>query len=130
MIAKFLTELSVTPYAGDKWFLNTDLIYQTLHFGKPRIYVVPAIQFPTDLASIPWIVRPIVRKSADTHAAGALHDWLTWRNNSFKEKGKDGITRSDADKIFREALLVNGVPAWKATAMYNAVRAFSFMVKR
>lgn len=130
MTAEFLTKLVVTPYAKDKWYLEKELIYRTLHFGKPRIYVVPRINFPTDLASIPWIVRPIVRKSADTHAAGALHDWLTWRNNSFKEKGLDGITRSDADKIFREALIVSGVPAWKATAMYQAVRAFSFTVKR
>jgi len=127
---EFLTRLVVTPYAEDKWFLDKPLKYATLYFGTPRTFTVPAEVFPTDLASIPWLVRPFIRKSADTHAAAVIHDWLTYRNPKFKKKGLDGITRADADKIFLEALLINGVPPLKAHIMYNAVRAFSFTVKR
>lgn len=130
MTPQFLTPLQVQPYADDRWFLVTPLQYVTLHTGTAWVIEIPAHVFPTDLASIPWIVQLVIRKDAKTHAAAVVHDWLTYRNNRFKRRGKDGITRSDADKIFREALIVAGVPAWKATTMYHAVRLFSWSMKR
>jgi hypothetical protein len=130
MKAEFLTPLVITPYAEDRWFLDKPLKYATNYGGNHWVVTVPAHEFSTDLASIPWLFRPIIRKTADTHAAGVIHDYLCYRNNRFKEKGLDGITRSDCDKIFRECLIVAGTPAWKATTMYQAVRFFSWGFKR
>ena len=127
---EFLTPLVITPYEEDRWFLDKPLKYATIYGGTPWVVTVPAHEFSTDLASIPWLIRPIIRQDAETHAPAVIHDYLTYRNNRFKEKGLDGITRADADKIFREALIVNGTPAWKATAMYQAVRFFSWGFKR
>lgn len=127
---EFLTPLVVTPYARDRWYLDKPLKYLTTYGGTPWVVTVPAHEFSTDLASIPWIVQPIIRKDAQTHAAGVIHDYLTYRNNEFKKKGLDGITRADADKIFRQSLIVAGVPPWKATTMYHAVRLFSWSMKR
>lgn len=130
MISHFETVLQVQPYDKDHWFLLQSLKYHTLHWEYPKLIEVPAYVFPTDFASIPHFLRPIIRRTAATHRAAVIHDWLTWRNPKFKKRGEDGITRSDADKIFLEALLAGGVPRWKAYTMYNGVRLWSFIGKR
>lgn len=129
MTPLFHNPLRLQEYGKEKWFLTENFSYTTLHFGQPRKFTVPALVFPTDLASIPHILRPIIRRGG-THKAAVIHDYLTYRNPKFKERGMDCITRSDVDKIFYEALLTDGVPPLKAWMMYQAVRAFSFVAKR
>lgn len=125
----FHTPLQLEEYRKDRWFLVSDFVYTTYYAGHPMEIRVPANVFSTDLASIPHILRPLIRPRG-THKAAVIHDWLCYRNPHFKKRGLDGITRSDADKIFFEALIESGVPELKANAMYCAVRLYSFMVKR
>lgn len=124
-MAQFLTRLVLVEYDEEHWYLDEPLKYVTNRpFGFPWTICVPANSFSTDLASVPHIFRPIIRRGG-THKAAVVHDWLTYRNAHHDDKGLDNITRRDADKIFREALKVCGVPSWKVTVMYHAVRLYS-----
>lgn len=69
--------------------------------------------FITDLGSVPRI--PIIYDLLGDIAIEPyiLHDWLY---------SKGLVTRLMADQVLREALLLVGIPKWKATAIYLAVR--------
>lgn len=74
---------------------------------------VPA-GFLTDFASIPRVVWSVIGHPAGRYAqAAVLHDWM-YRSGS--------VRRSRADELFRESMLVLGVPAWQRWAMWAAVR--------
>lgn len=122
-MARFWGPLRLEEYRDEHWYVLEDLVYTTDTFLLPQNIIVPSY-FPTDLASIPHILRPIIRQ-AGTHKAAVLHDWLVYRNPNEYRLGSDGITRAQADRIFLEALLVTGVPKWKARSMYLAVRLYS-----
>ncbi|EDU8189745.1 DUF1353 domain-containing protein [Salmonella enterica subsp. diarizonae] len=75
---------------------------------------VPA-GFITDLATIPrifWILLPPDGKYAK---AAIIHDYLY--DNALR-------TKWEADRIFLDGMTVLGVPRWKRTIMYWAVRLF------
>ncbi|AXD71824.1 DUF1353 domain-containing protein [Salmonella enterica] len=75
---------------------------------------VPA-GFITDLATIPrifWILLPPDGKYAK---AAIIHDYLY--DNALR-------TKWEADRIFLDGMTVLGVPCWKRTIMYWAVRLF------
>lgn len=123
----FVNSLILQEYDADHFFLHQDFSYVTLHLGFPWKITVPAQVFPTDLASIPPPLRPLLRKFEASEAA-VIHDWLTYRNPNMNARGWDNITRKDADKIFLEAMLVSDPPVPVSTArlMYGAVRFYSF----
>lgn len=77
--------------------------------------------FATDLASVPrWLWWLFPRDDPRYAAAAVLHDFLyRWQSAS-----GDQFDRATADAVFLEAMLILGVPGWKAWAMYLAVRAF------
>jgi hypothetical protein len=133
VVPQFESELVIQEYTRDRWFLREPLIYTTLYLGFPWRIVVPATTanggFSTDLASIPHILRPVIRR-AGTHRAAVLHDWLCTRNGHFHKRGRDGINRRVADKIFYEALIASGVPQPKAWVMYHGVRMYSLVTTR
>ncbi|EDB0139754.1 DUF1353 domain-containing protein, partial [Salmonella enterica] len=75
---------------------------------------VPA-GFITDLASVPrifWVFLPPDGKYAK---AAIIHDWMY--DNALR-------TKKEADLIFLDGMTVLGVPRWKRTIMYYAVRLF------
>ncbi|EMA4827255.1 DUF1353 domain-containing protein [Salmonella enterica] len=78
------------------------------------IISVPA-GFITDLATVPrifWILLPPDGKYAK---AAIIHDYLY--DNALR-------TKYEADRIFLDGMTVLGVPKWKKTIMYWAVRWF------
>ncbi len=56
--------------------------------------------------------------------AAVLHDWLY---NVKQIMGKP-ITRKQADRVFREAMVVGKTPEWKTNLMYYGVRLFGWFV--
>lgn len=106
---------------GDEWVTLRDFSYWTdceeseaplSERCRTRI-VVPA-GFRTDFASIPRLLWPLIGHPAGRYAqAASLHDWL-YRNHL--------VSRAEADRIFREAMGTLGVPAWKRSLMWAAVR--------
>lgn len=82
--------------------------------------VVPA-GFVTDFASIPmglWNLFPPLGRWA---RPAIVHDYLYDRGGAV---GPRSYSRAQADAIFREAMAVVGVPAWRRSVMYVAVRVW------
>lgn len=116
-MAKFLSRLVVDKvkeargmFGRATWELRVPLVYESnlLHFT-----VLVPVGFVTDFASVPRL--PLVYGLAgDTgHKSAVVHDYLC-RTKTVK--------RSLADKVFREALEVEGVPSWRRNLMYLGVR--------
>jgi hypothetical protein len=77
-----------------------------------QTFTVPAGSL-TDFASVPRIAVAFLLTGDTAHEASALHDWLY---------GSHVVTRSVADAVLREAAIVSGVPAWRASLLYYGVR--------
>ena len=112
----FLTEFSSTWQPKTETFiLNRDLIYQ----GRDDLWTVP-IGFITDLASIPRLFRSIISKIGRHLRAAVVHDWL------YVEQ-PDGISRADADGVFRRIMREDEVGWFERWAMWSAVRSFGWI---
>jgi hypothetical protein len=89
--------------------------------------VVPA-GATTDFASIPWGLRNTFPPLGAWARPAIIHDFLYETRGSGVLDGVRWIsrpvdyTRADADAIFLEAMEVVGVPTWRRTVMYRAVR--------
>lgn len=92
--------------------LQSPLIYQSDVAG---IVITVPTGFITDLASIPRLpfIYILLAKVADL--PGVVHDFLYSTGT---------VPRAMADKVLREACLLTGVPAWKASMIYQGVRLF------
>lgn len=98
--------------AYGQWVLKDEAIYESDVGGT---VTVPA-GFKTDFASIPpWVPRRIADPAGHSRKAAVIHDYLCRTAESRKQ-------RALGDRIFREAMLVVGVPRWRAWMMWAAVR--------
>lgn len=117
-MSRFLTSLDVRLLSDAKnggsgaWSLVSPLLYESDVAGT--IIKVP-VAFETDFASVPRV--PVVFDAlGDTaHSAAVLHDYLYTTGE---------VSRATADAVLKEAAIVSGVPRWKATLMWFAVRTF------
>jgi hypothetical protein len=106
------------------WRLKETYLYEGAGFG----FAVPA-GFLFDLASIPrsawWAIAPFELSIV----APLLHDYL-YRSRGrpawILANGKREVTRKEADTIFSDVMLRTGVPAWRRTAAFQAVRLFGW----
>jgi hypothetical protein len=93
-----------------------------------EVITVP-IGFETDFASIPWGLWNLFPPLGPWARPAIIHDFLyaTHGSGIFGTRRTitrtDNYTRPEADGIFREAMGVVGVPAWRREVMYLAVRA-------
>ena len=76
--------------------------------------------FTYDGASRPSIFAPIIPRIGKNGGAALVHDFL------YKYGKKLNVSRYEADHIFYQQLVHDGVKPWKAKAMYLAVRAFGW----
>ena len=122
MKAKFPVPLSKTPFRTivdgvfqDAIRLNRDFFYaDSVHCDDTRI---PA-GFTSDGASVPrflWRLFPPFGKYLE---AAVVHDWFCVLGHA----GKSPIDSVTAAKVFKEAMIVCGVPKWKVHLMYLGVR--------
>jgi hypothetical protein len=77
--------------------------YYRYHSSRGTITVPTG--FPTDGASIPRIFWPILGPHGSYFGAAIIHDYLYARASN----GRHLMTRSDADKLFLEAMYNSGV---------------------
>lgn len=115
-MSRFLTPLQlerVEDTSADgrgTWKLLSDLVYES---DLAKITITVPAGFITDLASVPRIPLAFMLTAGTGHAAAVLHDCLYvyhW------------LTRKESDDVFHEALLVLGVPKWRAALMWAGVR--------
>lgn len=83
---------------------------------EERTFVIPA-GFESDGASVPRFFWRIIFPPLDHRAirAGVAHDWI-YRNQP------PGWTRKDADRMFRQFLIEDGLPKFRARLAYWGVR--------
>ncbi|NEX92226.1 DUF1353 domain-containing protein [Caulobacter sp. 17J65-9] len=91
------------------------LEYRVGSKDSDEVVVVP-VGFETDFASVPPGFRELFPQLGPWARPAILHDWL------YANRGLGRYSRADADRIFREAMEVVGVPAWRRALMYWAVR--------
>lgn len=92
------------------------LEYRVGSEDSPVVICVPA-GTETDFASIPFGLRNLFPALGPWGRPAIIHDYL------YATRGEDGrFTRLQADRIFLEAMEVVGVPAWRRTIMFRAVR--------
>lgn len=116
-MSRFLMPLVVKKHSEPKslfgranWQIVASFPYQSSLAGD--IITVPC-GFITDFGSVPRFFMMFALFGDVGHEAATVHDYLCRRKM---------LARSVADKIYREALIEMGVPAWRWRAMYVGVR--------
>ena len=104
----FENKLHVEELGEGLWRLTDELKYQ----GAVDRFVVPA-GFRTDFASVPRLFTWLVPNSGQYTKSAVLHDWLL---------EQPGISRHDADGIFRRTMRELGVSDLRRYVMWGAVR--------
>ncbi|CAL7913863.1 DUF1353 domain-containing protein [Fusobacterium necrophorum subsp. funduliforme] len=105
--------LLLEPYGDRKWILKEEYVYEINGY----LLKVPK-GFVTDLASVPrvlWIFFPPFGRYTP---AAVVHDYL------YSEINDTAINRELADRIFDYIMKELGVPFYKRSSMYRAVRMF------
>jgi hypothetical protein len=115
----------VSYVAGTTWRLEETYAYQ----DGDRTITVPA-QFEFDLSSVPrwfwWLIAPFELSVA----AALLHDFLYRYSGSPPEGTIEPLrtySRREVDELFRRIMEEEGVPSWRRSLAYWAVRAFGFL---
>ena len=110
---------------GNRWRLEEAYSYQD---GPTRI-IVPA-GFLFDLASIPRIFWWLIAPFELSVAAPLLHDFLYHHRGDLPPgtvEPSRPYTRLEADRLFRTVMETEGVPAWRRTLAFLAVRGFGWL---
>lgn len=124
-------EMPITQFIPDGdspiWILKEK--YNRIDYEKNH-YLTAYEGFEYDKASIPSVIWPILPPFGRYEGAACIHDLLYKYNTSttmqadYRYHNCKGYTRKEADKLFLVHMLQDGVPKWKAKAMYRAVRWF------
>jgi hypothetical protein len=105
--------------------LISPLEYRVGHADSAEAIIVPA-GFETDFASIPWGLWNLFPPWGPHARPAIIHDFLYAREGYLPEEQVPPplyrYTRKDADRVFLEAMQVVGVPAWRRSMMFRAVR--------
>jgi Protein of unknown function (DUF1353) len=105
------TVVDVEEISEQKWKLLKQMDYQ----GARELFQVPAGQ-TTDFASVPRIFVWFLPRYGRYTKAAILHDYL------WEEKVPKGMSRLDADGLFRQAMRELNVPFLRRWIMWAAVR--------
>jgi Protein of unknown function (DUF1353) len=105
------TVVDVQEISEKKWKLLKQMDYQ----GARELFQVPVGQ-TTDFASVPRIFVWFLPRYGRYTKAAILHDYL------WEEKVPKGMSRIDADGLFRQAMRELNVPFLRRWIMWTAVR--------
>lgn len=117
-MSTFTSPLDVRFIDGKWWELLEDFEYY-VDDNKEVLIKVPA-GFKTDFASIPRILWSLFTHHDIFNKAAIVHDYLC---GTYGDMGR--FTEEQIHIIFYEALLVIGIPAWKAKIMWKSVDMFA-----
>ena len=97
------------------WKLLADFSFYSARLKQT--FTVPA-GFTTDFASVPRLPLAYLLTGYTVHESAVIHDWLVRTKP---------IPRPEADKLFLEAMKVEGISWWRRWSMYTAVRTVTFL---
>lgn len=112
-MSAFLSSLEFEDRGGYPFLLTQPLHYYSSCLG---LEIVVPRAFSTDLASIPWLVQPLLPRIGRWDRAAVVHDWLYDGRNRTRWR-----SRALCDAILREAMRVDGV-GWQRRAIWLGVR--------
>ncbi len=112
-MSRFTTPAILEMLGHYNWRVHEPFAFY-LSDDNSDVISVPA-GFVTDLASVPRIFWTLLPPDGKYAKAAIIHDYLY--DNALR-------TKKEADKIFLDGMTVLGVPKWKRTVMYWAVRMF------
>ncbi|EDQ8489481.1 DUF1353 domain-containing protein [Salmonella enterica] len=112
-MSKFTTPAILEMLGHYLWRVHEPFAFY-LSGDNSDVIEVPA-GFITDLATIPRIFWSLMPPDGRYAKAAIIHDYLY--DNALR-------TKWEADRIFLDGMTVLGVPRWKRTIMYWAVRLF------
>lgn len=122
MAGAFIGHLGLDYIDGRKWTIQSPLRYDIGRLGSMQFVIVPA-NYVTDFNSIPrglWNIFP----PAEYGKSSIIHDYLCDGGSVSCADGKGYVPGyGEIDAIYKEALAVEGCPAWKRQAMWAGVRA-------
>lgn len=120
-VSSFTAPLELTPDLDRDCYRTVREFGFDVGFKGSGLRITVPAGFLTDLMSGPrWLWWLFPRDDPRYAAAVVVHDYLyKWKS----ERGEK-FDRATADAIFLEAMLILGVPEWKAVTMYVAVRLF------
>lgn len=126
-ITKSVLPAPVVTYTGpgNRWRLEAAYSYED---GANVITVPEGFQF--DLASIPRVFWGLIAPFELSIAAPLLHDLLYHHQGDLPPGTVEpprAYTRLEADRLFRNIMETEGVPAWRRTLAYLAVRSFGWL---
>jgi hypothetical protein len=114
-MSDFLSTLDIR-YVGkndeEKWELLQPFVYQSDVAG---ITITVPAGYITDLASVPRFPLAYWLTGGKAKLASVPHDFLCETKL---------VSREMADKVFLEAAELAGVPGWRRSVMWTAVRAY------
>ena len=110
---EFHSPLQLEYIDGRDWKVIRPLRYEV----RPGQNIRVPRGFVTDFASVPRFLWRLLPPTGVYGKAAVVHDYL-YRTTMAP------YSRADADLVFLEAMEELGVPWWKRTLMYDAVRLF------
>lgn len=123
----FSTPLQVEAISADTWALLGGLIWT----GSDGDSIFVDVGEETDFASVPQILQALIPRTGAWTKAAVIHDMLCRLLNEWHRTGDpmDPIVvpppvfnAVDTDAVFEKIMLEEGVPRWKASLMWAAVR--------
>lgn len=122
-MSEFTKPLTVTKLKNGRWKVSRGFRYYVGKEGGSDFVDVPK-GFDTDFASVPQIFWNILPPDGQYTQAAVLHDFLYGVQGNAPE-GKHR-SRQECDNIFYEAMGILGVPQWKRSVMWIALKFFGF----
>lgn len=118
-MSRFVTPLRVekthekTAQGRALWKLLDPLVYESDYLSAT---ITVTAGFVTDFATVPRFLPIAWWLAGDTaHGAAAVHDYLYVSRC---------VSKHDADRVFYEAMCLNGEPGWRRWLMWKAVSVF------
>ena len=106
----FVTRLILSVFNVDEWVVESPLVWYSLTDGRREV----PTGFITDLASIPPPLRVVLDVNGKSRKGAVLHDWLYCSQI---------LPRVEADKLFYDALVSEGMSRALANVYWLGVRA-------
>ncbi|MFC1942126.1 DUF1353 domain-containing protein [Chloroflexota bacterium] len=121
-MSEFTNILEVSPLGdGENWILRKGFAYYEDELDEKRYWINVPPKFMTDYASVPPVFRSLIAKWGKHGNATIIHDYLYWTQER---------SRKDADKIFRNGMVVFKVNSLKVFLIFWSVRLGGYFAWR
>lgn len=113
LIKRGVIDIYDLSYKPDDWFVLNEYIFWSARLQRP--FIVPKWMI-TNLSSIPKRLRWLISVNERHRIPSILHDYL------YRFSDELGVSKESADLVFKDFMVLYGVPEVKIDAIYYAVK--------